>query len=97
MFRMSPSGADYRLLHTFTGSQSSGGSASLIAVKGTLFGTTPSGGAFHAGIVFSISTNGEKFRVLHNFGKGSDGAYPSAGLIAVNGMLYGATGNGGSL
>jgi uncharacterized repeat protein (TIGR03803 family) len=33
--------------------------------------------------------------VLHSFGNGADGAFPFAGLINVNGTLYGTTAGGG--
>ena len=35
-------------------------------------------------------------KVLHSFGYGSDGATPLAGLIDVNGTLYGTTSAGGT-
>jgi uncharacterized repeat protein (TIGR03803 family) len=34
--------------------------------------------------------------VLHSFGSGTDGSEPEAGLIDVNGTLYGTTHTGGS-
>jgi uncharacterized repeat protein (TIGR03803 family) len=36
-----------------------------------------------------------KEKVLWSFGKGSDGQYPSASLVDVNGKLYGTTYTGG--
>src|SRR5438105_4995410 len=42
------------------------------------------------GTVFSLDPNTGAETVLHPFGS-TDGAYPMAGLIAVNGMLYGTT------
>ncbi len=66
----------------------------LIDVKGTLYGTTSYGGAhIRHGTVFSITTSGTE-KVLHSFGKGSDGMDPFAGLIDVKGTLYGTTTNG---
>ncbi len=44
---------------------------------------------------FSVTTTGAE-KVLHGFGGGSDGAHPVAGLINVNGTLYGTTSDGGS-
>jgi uncharacterized repeat protein (TIGR03803 family) len=67
----------------------------LIDVKGKLYGTTESGGAYGAGTVFSITLGGKE-KVLHSFGNGNDGAVPSAGLIDVGGTLYGTTEVGGS-
>jgi uncharacterized repeat protein (TIGR03803 family) len=62
-------------------------------VNGTLYGTTPQGGA-SAGTVFEVSTSGKE-RVLYSFKGVPDGAYPGAGLVDVNGVLYGTTTNGG--
>ncbi len=75
------------MLHSFgNGADGIEPAANLIDVKGRLYGTTFSGGAYDSGgaggIVFSISTTGLE-RVLHNFGNGSDGEFPSANLLDV--------------
>ncbi len=73
----------------------------LLNVNGTLYGTTSSGGVlgcasrYGCGTVYSVSPTGSE-KVLHNFTGGSDGADPEAGLIDVNGTLYGSTSQGGS-
>ncbi|MGB8909780.1 MAG: choice-of-anchor tandem repeat GloVer-containing protein [Candidatus Cybelea sp.] len=69
--------------------------ASLINVKGTLYGTTSSGGEQNYGTVFRITRSGRE-RVLYSFGGylGRDGADPEAGLINVGGVLYGTTASG---
>ena len=64
-------------------------------MNGTLYGTTEEGGINGWGTVFSISISGAE-KILHNFGSGSDGAYPLAALIDVNGTLYGTTAGGGA-
>ena len=65
--------------------------AGLINVNGTLYGTTDDGGANGDGTVFAITPSGKE-TVLHSFKGGSaDGEYPNAGLINVNGTLYGTT------
>lgn len=75
--------------------------AGLIDVKGTLFGTTLSGGAVGCGngqacgTVFSLDPQSGMETVLHSFGGGTDGKYPHASVIAVNGTLYGTTEAGG--
>lgn len=70
--------------------------APLLNVNGTLYGTTSGGGEYHSGTVYEITTSGEE-TVLHSFdgsdGSG-DGATPYAGLINVNGTLYGTTASG---
>jgi uncharacterized repeat protein (TIGR03803 family) len=68
----------------------------LIDVNGTLYGTTGGGGTSDAGTIFSITTSGKE-TVLHSFtGTSGDGAYPVAGLVNVNGTLYGTTWRGGT-
>jgi uncharacterized repeat protein (TIGR03803 family) len=66
----------------------------LVAVNGVLYGTTERGGAYHAGTVFQLNVSG-KFRVLHTFTGGADGARPSE-LLAYGGALYGTTPSGGA-
>jgi uncharacterized repeat protein (TIGR03803 family) len=69
--------------------------ASLMqATDGSLYGTTPQGGAFNAGAVFKLT--GGTVTVLYSFTGGTDGAYPYAGLIqGTDGNLYGTTFQGG--
>jgi uncharacterized repeat protein (TIGR03803 family) len=71
--------------------------AGLINVGRNLYGTTIDGGKFsgNGGTVFSVSTAG-KWKLLHSFGKGNDGASPICSLIDVNGTLYGTTSEGGT-
>ena len=73
----------------------------LIAVNGTLYGTTVEGGGsgctgYGCGTVFSVTTTGVE-KVLYRFRWGSDGGYPRAGLAAVKGTLYGTTSLGGTM
>ena len=71
--------------------------ASLIAVNGTLYGTTLYGGANDgAGTVFSVTPSTGAESVLHSFSnEDMGGDYPAAGLINVNGTLYGTASLGG--
>ena len=71
----------------------------LLNVNGTLYGTTSGGGtgcsySKGCGTIYSITTSGKE-KVLYRFAGASDGANPAAGLIDVNGTLYGTTVNGG--
>jgi uncharacterized repeat protein (TIGR03803 family) len=70
--------------------------ASLIDVGGTLYGTTEVGGAATVGTVFSLNPTTGAETVVHSFGEGSDGVYPSSSLLRVGDLLYGATRAGGS-
>jgi uncharacterized repeat protein (TIGR03803 family) len=72
--------------------------AGLIRIDGTLYGTTLSGGRYYPeGTVFSLDPKTGAETVLYSFtGGSSDGNWPEAGLVNVQGMLYGTTQNGGS-
>jgi uncharacterized repeat protein (TIGR03803 family) len=84
-------------LHTFgSGSDGSRPLTPLLNVRGAFYGTTELGGAHGKGTVFKMNLDGSKEKVLHSFGYGSDGAMPLAGLIDVNGTLYGTTSAGGT-
>jgi uncharacterized repeat protein (TIGR03803 family) len=94
--------SSYAVLYNFSGGSADGAApvAPLLNVNGTLYGTTQAGGGSGCsgtgcGTVFSITTSGAE-TVLHNFGGSGDGADPVAGLLAVNGILYGTTYLGGA-
>jgi uncharacterized repeat protein (TIGR03803 family) len=73
----------------------------LMGASGSLYGTAESGGSFSDGIVFKLTPRVAKGTwsesILWNFGNGTDGAIPQAGLIVDNsGNLYGTTDSGGA-
>lgn len=98
VFRMNTDGSGFTNLHQFTapdlngvnndGSSPSGG---LVLSGDAIYGTTGRGGDSRAGTIFRISTNGTGFAVIHSFNRGTDGAYPAAGLILSSNTLYGTT------
>ncbi|HEV3089950.1 MAG TPA: choice-of-anchor tandem repeat GloVer-containing protein [Candidatus Cybelea sp.] len=103
VFRVTTTGKE-KVLHEFgTGFDGSQPLAGVIAVKGTLYGTTDTGGSSTkcgkypggCGTVYSISTNGTE-KVLHSFSGGAGGAYAFAGLTYADGKLFGSTAGGGS-
>jgi uncharacterized repeat protein (TIGR03803 family) len=95
VFSIKPSGKE-RVLHSFYGSNGAEPAAGLVNVNGTLYGTTEFGGPYDYGTVFAITTSGNE-TVLHTFGASSDdGGHPLAGLVDVNGTLYGTTNGGGA-
>jgi uncharacterized repeat protein (TIGR03803 family) len=97
VFSIMTNGTSEKVLHSFgSGSDGQAPQASLIAVKGALFGTTAAGGRHGDGTVFRMSLNGTRERVLHSFAGGSDGKTPNAALTAVNDVLYGTTSEGGA-
>ena len=101
-YSITTSGA-HKLLYRFRGGSDGHNPHGLLNVNGTLYGTTTFGGGYECndssgvgcGTVYSISTSGTE-KVLYAFKGGSDGAFPLAGLIDVNGTLYGTTSEGGS-
>jgi uncharacterized repeat protein (TIGR03803 family) len=110
VYEFGGSGA-YTVLHSFAGGPSDGAypffatilmvpSCSQFLCQTSLWGTTPEGGAFGDmiggyGTVWSINGFGT-FTLIHSFDF-SDGAWPFAGLINVNGTLYGTTNTGGRI
>lgn len=95
---VSTSGTE-RVLYRFKGGKDgSWPYSNLIAVNGVLYGTTFSGGTgcggYGCGTIFEVNTSGTE-RVLYDFKDSPDGANPQAGLIALNGTLYGTTSEGG--
>lgn len=100
VFSVSTKGVE-KVLHSFGGPPADGEFpvAGLLDVNGTLYGTTQWGGdgcgvPHHCGIVYSITTSGKE-SIVYNF-RGSDGAFPHAGLIDAGGTLYGTTWAGGA-
>jgi len=95
VFRLTATGKEV-VLYSFTGSPDGAVPvADLVAVNGTLYGTTSEGGTYNGGTVFSITRTGKE-KVLHSFGNATDGTQPRAGLIAFRTRLYGTTYEGGA-
>jgi uncharacterized repeat protein (TIGR03803 family) len=91
IFRIEPNGSAFTVMHNFTRPDGIQPQAPLIAVNGSLYGTTFSGGKFGMGTVFRIDPATAHVTVLHNF-NGIDGANPHAALVmARDGYLYGTT------
>lgn len=101
VYSISTSGTE-KVLYAFKG-RSDGASPynGVIAVNGTLYGTTTFGGIpspgchirYGCGTFFSVTTSGHE-TVLHRF-IGADGQHPGP-LIDVRGVLYGTAGDGGT-
>ncbi|HEY3853198.1 MAG TPA: choice-of-anchor tandem repeat GloVer-containing protein [Verrucomicrobiae bacterium] len=92
---------DFRVLYTFTLNTNtayfdSGASptGNLLLLGNTLYGTTASGGAFGAGVIYSINTDGSGFTNLFNFGSAGVGGGPNGGLICLGEKLFGTTSDG---
>lgn len=94
------SGYIHNVIKDFVGPDGARPSAGLIqASTGVLYGTTSTGGSSDRGTVFSLAPDGAgvyRHTVLKEF-NGSDGAFPSGGLVQDSaGVLYGTTRSGGS-
>lgn len=97
VFRISSSGKE-SVLYRFRGYPNDGAEpvGQLVALNGTLYGTTYNGGAKDLGSVFAISTAGKE-HLVYSFQGGSDGTNPGAGLTVVAGKLYGTTVDSGGV
>lgn len=98
VFQLSPSGA-FTVLYSFGASTTDGtGPVGTLVrdAKGNLYGVTASGGAYRSGAVFKITSGGVE-SIVHSFGaNGSDGLYPTSGLVMDgHGNIYGTTAYGG--
>ena len=89
-----------KVLYSFTGGDD--GSQPYAGVifdgAGNLYGTTQSGGAHGAGVVFKLtpSQNGWTETVLYTFTGGTDGSLPLGGVVFdENGNIFGTSSNGG--
>jgi uncharacterized repeat protein (TIGR03803 family) len=94
----------YTILHDFAGALSAPADGvspygSLASKDATLYGMTFAGGANGAGVIFSMSTDGSGYNILHNFpdpAVPNDGATPWNSLLLEGDTLYGMTLGGGS-
>jgi uncharacterized repeat protein (TIGR03803 family) len=92
VYSVTTSGTE-KLIYSFVGSPDGvAPAAALVSVNGTLYGTTEhGGGSKNNGTVFSILPNGTENVIYRFSGYPKDGAHPLAGLVELNGKLYGTT------
>ena len=96
VFSLSTNGTNFTVLHAFSGdTNGSFPICGLILSGNTLFGTTDGGGKYGYGTVFSLSTSGSNYTVLHPFKATGDGAHPQ-GLMLSGNTLYGIGEIGGT-
>jgi uncharacterized repeat protein (TIGR03803 family) len=95
IFKVDSSGNE-TLLHNFAGAEGAYPYAGLIAdTSMNLYGTAYEGGTSHVGTIFKMDKT-DTVTLLHSFGGGTDGAFPSAGVVRDSaGNLYGITTQGG--
>ena len=97
VFKLDEAGAE-TVLYSFTyGADGEFPYAALVRdPTGNLYGTTYYGGAFDAGVVFKLDTDGNE-TVLYSFTGAADGEFPYAGLVRDStGNLFGTTEFGGT-
>jgi hypothetical protein len=99
---------DFRVLHSFTGSDGEQPSAVLAVHSGSLYGTAAFGGnpsctgyAYPGcGTVFMLTPaagGSVKFEIIHSFSGGSDGSVPVGGIVLDQaGNIFGTTNSGGA-
>src|ERR1700677_2699441 len=107
VFAMNTNGTGFTILHTFAAEAANSGfiitnadgiypNGALLLLGNTLYGTTVSGGTNGYGTIFSLTTNGTAFTVLHAFNS-TNGRNIQGGLIASGlNILYGSAANGGT-
>lgn len=101
IFSIGTDGTGEKVVHSFLNNPRDGCNpfASLIEVKGTLYGTTCCGGGYYCshceGTLFSMDLSTGQETVLHKFGNGTDGSEPIAAVLDVSGVLYGTANIGG--
>lgn len=95
VFKITPSGT-LTVLHSFIGGDGSRPVGGLtLGTAGFFYGTTSGGGSIDQGTIFRITPDGF-FTILYSFEGGEDGAGPgSAPTLAIDGLLYGTTVDGG--
>jgi len=106
VFKLTHSGGTWTqtVIHSFTGSNGDGygpGAGVTVDSHANVYGTTPTGGKYGAGIVYRLkpdANGGFAERVIHAFQGGVDGIGGSAGRLAVDaaGNVYGTCTTGGA-
>jgi uncharacterized repeat protein (TIGR03803 family) len=99
VFKTDTSGNNYAVLHDFTGGDSDGATSDhgyVVQSGDHLYGMTTNGGHSNNGAIFSLTTDGGSYHLLHKFGETHhDGKNPYGSLLLVGDKLYGTTANGG--
>jgi uncharacterized repeat protein (TIGR03803 family) len=98
IFSVATNGTGYTVLHAFTGTPDGSTPLGSLTLSGTtLYGMASQGGTNGQGSLFSISTSGTGFTLLHSFQEvTTNGGLPSGSLALSGSMLYGTTTAGGS-
>jgi uncharacterized repeat protein (TIGR03803 family) len=108
VFRMNTNGSNFAVLHNFSVPVSHINSDGFLPTGpltlqgGLVYGATTDGGSHGSGTLFDAATNGSSFDSFYAFAAttgytlvNGGGAYPQGGVIASDGILYGAAFWGG--
>ncbi|GEM_PF-1119976 len=99
VYSINPDGTDFEIVHDFNNiSYGTGPQAALAIVGNTLYGTTSNDGALAGGSLYSVDTDGNNFKDLHDFSSDlNNGNTPWFGPLYIEGdTIYGTTVFGGS-
>ncbi len=94
VFRIEPNGTGFQTILFFNGTNGESPQNPPLALNGSLYGTTSSGGDNNLGTIFKLEPDGT-LTTLHSF-DGTDGSSPYSSLTLLGGALYGTTASGGS-
>jgi uncharacterized repeat protein (TIGR03803 family) len=98
VFKINTDGTTYSLIYAFAQSNDGNQPLGKLLLDGNvLYGTTLAGGGLNGaggGTIFKVNTDGTGYQLLHIF-TGIDGDSPRAGLLMVNGIIYGTTSSDG--
>jgi len=96
VFAVNTDGMDFTNLHSLLYSSDGYSPQGGMVLSGnTLYGTASAGGVGGNGTIFSITTDGTVFSILHVF-SGTDGSGPGGQLFLSGDTLYGTTSLGGA-
>ncbi len=109
VFKVNVAGTNFTVLHSFPNPNLSNVEGTLpadpviLGKEGRLYGLTGAGGRAGNGTLFSVSSAGADFAVLHAFGVSSntvphtdDGGAPTSPMFGADGELYGVADGGGA-
>ena len=97
VFSLNTNGTGFTPLYSFGfPPDGSNPKAGLILNGATLYGTAQTGGTNNCGAIFSISTNGTGYAILHRFTNAPDGYSPQGEMVLSGSTLFGTTAFGGS-
>ena len=103
-YKLAYSGGSWNqtVIHYFSGGNDGSGPGAGLTIdpNGNLYGVAPTGGADGLGVIYRLHPYGSgnwKFKVIHTFTGGTDGATGSAGrLLLHHGHLFGVATAGGA-